>query len=504
MILSSLRSLLLGVVLSGVVMANLHASPLTLQSPEPDAVIVGTMVPYSGYTNLSGYVMVNGLVVRVDQWGHFRGKVRAAIGENQIRFSVVDGDTGEVLELTRRVICLQHYSDLSGHWARHPVQMFATYIGLGGMNARGFFHPDHELQRWELMDWIARAYELPLRWPKTPRFKDVLPSDRFYNVVETVANRFNIDGSSDTEFSPDGFLSRADFARILIKVAQVQEFYSYTGWASDVSRRFWGASYIETAKQMGLLPPYWTEGDMFFPYRPVTRAEVVYSLTVLPEMQSRLAVLRPRVHTEDVNKIVRYEDPRYRVRQAKKVVKEVADDVAVVAADIVDASETAVDTAKKESADLSDRLVAKIVGIKDKYRAWHAERRLAQEQAAAEQAEREAAAQLALETAAREAAEAEALRKAEEEATLAIKVAAEPGAVSEEMPDVADDMVYTILSGDTLPKISKRFTGRYGNWQAIAEYNDIGVRRVQTPKGEQLRVTIIVGRTIKIPGRLLN
>ena len=85
--------------------------------------------------------MVNGSVVKVDQWGHFRGKVGRHWVTTKFAFRWVDPKTGEVLELQRRVICLQHYSDLSGHWAQPSVQLFATYIGLGGMNSRGYFYP---------------------------------------------------------------------------------------------------------------------------------------------------------------------------------------------------------------------------------------------------------------------------------------------------------------------------------------------------------------------------
>ncbi|MDA1353692.1 MAG: LysM peptidoglycan-binding domain-containing protein [bacterium] len=554
----SLRSLLFGVVLSCFFTTFALGAPLTIQAPEPDAVIIGNMVSYSGYTSLSGHVMVNGIVVRVDQWGHFRGKLRAALGENQIRFSVVDGKTGEVLELKRRVICLQHYSDLSGHWARQPVQLFATYLGLGGMNARNFFYPDHELKRWELMDWIARAYELPLRWPKTPRYTDVLPSDRFYSVVETVADRFNIEGSSELEFSPDGFVSRADFVRILIKVAQVREFYSYTGWANDVSRRFWGASYIETAKQLRLLPPHWTEGDMLFPYRPVTRSEAVYALSTLPEMRSRLAVLRPREDVGDANVIVTYSDPRHKVRQMKETARDIADEVADATETFVDASELAVKdvvdvtseevgkvvtVAKTESASLSTRVRGAISSVKTDMNNWLVARKAEREQAALEQEARETELRIAAEQQAQLAAEeavnreakaaldraSAARRESEDQARLVAEqladeselpdseddeepvIVAEPGAViaksqpkKEAEPDSRPDQLHTIQPGDTLPKISKQYTGSYRHWEAIAQYNEIPITRIQTEKGESLRVNIILGRTIKIPGRLIH
>ena len=181
--------------------------------------------------------------------------------------------------------------------------------------------PDHEIQRWELMDWIARAYELPLRWPKTPRFKDVLPSDRYYSVVETTAKRFKIDGTSDTDFLQMG-MSRAVFSRILIKVAQVREFYTYNGWAQDVSRRFWGAPYIETAN--GTIAKALDRWDTIFPLSP-GHASRSRPLTIAGYSCSNS--VRQKIDIDDANKVVRYQDPNYRLRQVKKSVKDTVEEV---------------------------------------------------------------------------------------------------------------------------------------------------------------------------------
>ena len=324
-------------------------------------------------------------------------------------------------------------------------------------------------------------------------------------MVETTAKRFKIDGTSDTDFSPDGYVSRAVFSRILIKVAQVREFYTYNGWAQDVSRRFWGAPYIETAKQMGLLPKHWTDGTRFFPYRPVTRAEVAHALTVLPDIHARMATLRPKIDIDDANKVVRYRDPNYRLRQVKKSVKdtveEVSDTAESVASNVGAVAQVAIETGQS-SAELAiektEKNSRKILGSAFGY-ARNAVR-----------ASKEWVIGLAPEP-----------KEDDDMTTVAAEVpsvaptvvpkepvrAPEPvlATVSPAADDaVKDDLVYTIEYGDTLPKISKRFTGKYKHWETIADYNRIPITRIQTESGESLRVNIIVGRSIKIPGSLLN
>ena len=108
------------------------------------------------------------------------------------------------------------------------------------------------------------------------KFKDVKPSDWFYNAVKIGAEQGFINGYTDKTFKPDSPITRAEFASVIStyarKEASKQTFFDVNGWATDA---------INTAFVNGWMQGYNNE---FRPDDLLTRAEAV---TVINRMLNR-------------------------------------------------------------------------------------------------------------------------------------------------------------------------------------------------------------------------
>ena len=102
-------------------------------------------------------------------------------------------------------------------------------------------------------------------------FEDVKTDYWFYKEVETLYNIGIVDGTDEYKFSPDAPVTRAEFAVMAARFADLD----YTGGNifDDVPNGHWAYSYINAAANAG-----WVEGypdGSFRPDEPISRAEVV-------------------------------------------------------------------------------------------------------------------------------------------------------------------------------------------------------------------------------------
>lgn len=61
------------------------------------------------------------------------------------------------------------------------------------------------------------------------------------------------------------------------------------------------------------------------------------------------------------------------------------------------------------------------------------------------------------------------------------------------------EQVYVVQSGDSMPKISKKFYNNYGYWKELARYNQIPIKKRIINNNEQFLVAIFPGNKLKIP-----
>ena len=135
--------------------------------------------------------------------------------------------------------------------------------------------PDASMTRAEAATVFYRLYDG--EYPEFERrmsngtFEDVKTGDWFYKEVETLYNIGIVDGMDEHKFSPDEPVTRAEFAVMEARFADLD--YKDGNIFDDVPNGHWAYSYINAAANAG-----WIEGypdGSFRPDEPISRAEVV-------------------------------------------------------------------------------------------------------------------------------------------------------------------------------------------------------------------------------------
>lgn len=135
--------------------------------------------------------------------------------------------------------------------------------------------PDASMTRAEAATVFYRLYDG--EYPEFERrmsngtFEDVKTGDWFYKEVETLYNIGIVDGTEEHKFAPDAPVTRAEFAVMAAKFANLD--YEGGNIFDDVPNGHWAYSYINAAANAG-----WIEGypdGSFRPDEPISRAEVV-------------------------------------------------------------------------------------------------------------------------------------------------------------------------------------------------------------------------------------
>jgi hypothetical protein len=107
--------------------------------------------------------------------------------------------------------------------------------------------------------------------PSSFPFKDVTPSDAFYNDVKYVFENGIMNGVTTTEFAPNSTLTRGMIVTILYRV-EGKPAASFSGAFSDVPAGTWHSEAVEWAASKGIVNGY---GDgNFGPTDPVTREQL--------------------------------------------------------------------------------------------------------------------------------------------------------------------------------------------------------------------------------------
>jgi len=88
--------------------------------------------------------------------------------------------------------------------------------------------------------------------------------------VEYMANLGIVSGVSETEFNPDANITRAEFAKLIVKAVGMEE-VSYENTYYDVVTEDWYSGYVQAAKEAGYISGY---NGMFRPNDKITREEM--------------------------------------------------------------------------------------------------------------------------------------------------------------------------------------------------------------------------------------
>lgn len=88
--------------------------------------------------------------------------------------------------------------------------------------------------------------------------------------VEYMANLGIVSGVNNTEFNPDANITRAEFAKLIVKTAGLEE-TPYRNTYYDILTEDWYSGYVQTAKEAGYISGY---NGLFRPQDKITREEM--------------------------------------------------------------------------------------------------------------------------------------------------------------------------------------------------------------------------------------
>ncbi|MBE0447477.1 MAG: S-layer homology domain-containing protein [Actinobacteria bacterium] len=162
------------------------------------------------------------------------------------------------------------FSDVGrNHWAFLYIKELAARKIVSGY-PDGTFKPDNKVTRAEFAKMIVLANGWELIKPSKPTFPDVPATDWAYSYVETAKEHGVIEGYPDGTFRPTSNIKRSEIATMVVRSKEYPINTSGTGFP-DVPQTHWAYSYIMTAKNKGIINGY--PDGTFKPEGLATRAE---------------------------------------------------------------------------------------------------------------------------------------------------------------------------------------------------------------------------------------
>lgn len=110
------------------------------------------------------------------------------------------------------------FGDINGHKNQAKIEALAERNIING-KTENTFEPDATMTRAEFATIITRA--LKLTESETAIFKDVTKNDWFYTYINTAYSNGIIKGVSETEFNPNGAVTRQEAAVMLTRAAKL-------------------------------------------------------------------------------------------------------------------------------------------------------------------------------------------------------------------------------------------------------------------------------------------
>jgi hypothetical protein len=157
------------------------------------------------------------------------------------------------------------------HWAASYVDTLAC-DGIVSGYADGTFRPQNPTTRAQLTKMLALAQGWDLASPTIATFPDVPPTHIFFTYVETAVREHVVSGYPDGQFRPDGFVTRAQVAKMLVQSSNWSLAAETVSEQCDVPRSHWAWEYIQAAIEHGAFRGY--ANGCFYPDAVATRAQL--------------------------------------------------------------------------------------------------------------------------------------------------------------------------------------------------------------------------------------
>ena len=202
---------------------------------------------------------------------------------NPITYRTFKGETGE-----RRIRLEVEDEDgnrssvvksINLHWAS-PYLEKLYYRGIMRGDSKGDFTPDRYVTRAELIKMVVMAAGLQSGYATyTESFTDVKKEDWFASYVQTAKDKGLIVGYSDGRFMPARNVNRAEALKIILLAFNQQLIHNCSNIFGDIKDDDWYARYVCTGYRLEVIQGYADKN--FHAERAMTRAEAAKVISLL-------------------------------------------------------------------------------------------------------------------------------------------------------------------------------------------------------------------------------
>ena len=180
------------------------------------------------------------------------------------------------------------FADITGHWAKDPVELLAARGFIKG-DAAGRFAPERAVTRAEMAALLLRLTGNTELSPAMPTFTDVAPGAWYYGAVEGASKAGLLKGYGDGAFRPNDPLTREQLAALAVRLTgetTVTVALPFTD-LHEVSP--WAEGAVVSAYASGLVCG--VSESLFAPQMPVTRAQAAAVIARLAERMGLFEVI---------------------------------------------------------------------------------------------------------------------------------------------------------------------------------------------------------------------
>lgn len=174
------------------------------------------------------------------------------------------------------------FDDITAHEAKSAIEALASRGIITGKTDT-LFEPDSTMTRAEYATIVVRGLGLPLK--SSDNFTDVTSGDWFFDFVGTAHSYGIVNGVSDTEFNPNGTITRQEAAVMTARAAKLcgtdnnlseaQARDILAGFSDYVRASGWAMTSLAFCYDEGILPD---DAMEILPKQAITRAEVAQML----------------------------------------------------------------------------------------------------------------------------------------------------------------------------------------------------------------------------------
>ncbi|MFH2033793.1 MAG: S-layer homology domain-containing protein [Candidatus Margulisiibacteriota bacterium] len=260
-------------------------------SPEDKSILKQALVTVEGTTlEEVRYLAIDDAFEPLQKDGSFTKQRELKIGKNKIKVEGFDVRKNSLETDSIRVCRLADFPDVApDHWAADQIGYVAT-LGIINGYPGGDFKPEGSITRAELATLLVRTKKLEDKIEKSS-FSDLKLDHWAAPYILRAAKHGIVKGYPDGSFKPRGNITRAEGLAMIARFAGIKE-ADYQENYPDINDSHWASQIIAGADRAGILA--YLQNKMFEPGKSLSRAEAV-------EMLYRTGLVQDMINNDLLN-----------------------------------------------------------------------------------------------------------------------------------------------------------------------------------------------------------